>query len=242
LLAGLAFGGPARADGLCQGELARAMDMRQRIVREWPLRPFADEASQFVQNLALRMAGQFSPGAAQIPWHFALTRNLAPNAFSIGGGYVFVTEGAVMFAQNEEELAAIIAHEMGHELAGHFCDHPPSPENAGGLFDIFTGPPPAPDYHQESAGVGSLRQTVDLAKEKQADQIAAKILRAADYDPRTLLRVAKRLPPGGQGHWFDRGRIQALDYFLSGGPPVAEPKDSAQFQAIKRALADEVPH
>ncbi len=233
--------GMALADGLCPGEQGRAAGMRQRIVHEWPLRPAGDEATEFVQALAVRLAGQYSPGAAKIPWRFGLARNLAPNAFSIGAGNVFVTEGAVTFAQNEEELATILAHEMGHELAGHFCDQPYAGGSGDGFSGLFTSPPVL--ERQEVAGLGSLRQTVEPLKEQQADQIAVSILRAAGYDPHALLQVTRRLRSGGEGHWFDQRRIQSLERLLAGIPSgLAGPRDSERFHEIKRILLDEAPH
>lgn len=227
--------GMALAAGPCPGEQERAAATRQRILREWPLRSSGDEAVEFVQELALRLAGHYGRGADKIPWRFALLRNLAPNAFSIGAGYVFVTEGAVTFAQNEEEMAAIIAHELGHELAGHFCDK----TRPGGFFDIFAGPQAA--LPQDGAGLGSLRQTVDPAEEQQADRIALAILRAAAYDPHAMLRVAMRLRSAGDGHLFDPGRVQSLQQLLAGSAASSGPKDSDRFQQVRRSLAGEAP-
>lgn len=228
----------ASPDGLCPGELDRALETRQRILGEWPLRAVGDPATRFVQALGARLAADYGNRAGVISWRFALARNLAPNAFSIGAGYVFVTEGAVTFARNEEELAAILAHELGHELAGHFC---PQPEAAsGGFFDFLVGgdsPPPRP----RGAGLGSLPQSVDIAKEMQADRIALAILKASGYDPRAMLEVARRLEAGGEGHWFDRRRVQSLERLLQGAPPAAAPRDSEPFQAIRQELAAEAP-
>jgi len=228
LLAGLL--GAADAFGLCAGEMEKAIKVRQRIVREWPLRPSSDEVSQYVQNLAVRLAERYGAGGRLIPWRFTLVRNLAPNAFSIGAGNVFVNEGAVSFAQNEAELAAILAHELAHELAGHFCEESRS-VFSGGLFDIFS----SPDPRQYSSNVGSMVQIVDPVKERQADQIALAILQAAGYDPRAMLDVARRLPSGVAGHLPDASRIQALEQIMAPMPPIMA-GSSADFFAAKRRL------
>ncbi len=213
------------------------MKMRQRIVREWPLRSFADEASQFVQALGQRLADHYDGRARSIAWRFSLVRNLAPNAFSIGAGNVFVTEGAITFSQNEAELAAILAHELGHELAGHFCGGSYETDSHS-LFDIFDSPPP---QRRETVGVGSMKQSIEPAKEQQADQYAISILLASGYDPHAMLQVAKRLPSGGEAHFSDTGRIRSLERLLAAYPTAAEPKDSAQFQQIRRELMAEAP-
>ena len=234
LLAALWWVGPVCAyDGLCPGEWDRARDTRQRIEQEWPLRSSGDEATQFIQALGVKLA-RYSAGGSGIPWRFAVVRNLAPNAFSIGAGYVYITEGAVTFAQSESELAAIIAHELGHQLAGHFCSQA-TYADSGGLFDIFSAAQPPPDRHV--VGAGSVRQTIDPRKEEQADQIAVSILQAAGYEPRALLQVARRLPTGGEAHLQDPRRIQALERMVAAYRDAPAGPDSAAFKEVRRALA-----
>ena len=234
VLGGLLSAGPAAGYGLCQGELERAREMRQRIDQEWPLRSSGDEATQFIQRLGVRLA-QNSAGGGAIPWHFSVVRNLAPNAFSIGAGYVYVTEGAVTFAQNESELAAILAHELGHELAGHFCGQAIA-SDSGGFFDLFADSPP-PERHE--VGSGSVRQTIDPRKEEQADQIAVAILLAAGYSPNALLQVARRLPTGGEAHLQEPRRIQSLERIVAGYRDSPDPPDSADFKDVRRRLMDD---
>ena len=44
------------------------------------------------------------------------------NAFSLPGGYIYVTKGLLDAVESEDELAAVIAHEMGHICLGHGMD------------------------------------------------------------------------------------------------------------------------
>lgn len=204
----------------------------QRIENEWPMRGSGDSVSQYVQKLGVRLA-HFSVYGRNIPWRFSVVRNLAPNAFSIGGGYVFITDGAVNFVQNESELAAILAHELGHELAGHFCEASDL-SDFGGLFDIFS----ALETQQQQVGVGSMTQVIDPVKEQQADQIALSILQAGGYDPRAMLDVARRLPSGGAVHLMDANRIQSLERTVANLVPIIA-GSSEDFQKIKRILTSE---
>lgn len=228
-LAGLI--GAANADGLCPGEMEKAAKMRQRIVQEWPLRPGSDPVSQYVQNLGTRLAERSIGDGRAIRWRFTLVRNLAPNAFSIGAGNVFINEGAVSFAQSESELAAILAHELAHELAGHFCEDTRASHS---LFDIFSAPEP----RQYGADIGSLKQIIDPIKERQADQIALSLLRSAGFDPKAMLDVARRLPSGGAVHLLDSNRIQSLEQAVAAMSPMPT-GSSPDFLAIKRILASE---
>ena len=218
--------------GPCEGEQESARTTLQRIEREWPLRGSGDSVTQYMQNLGVRLA-QLDIRGRMMPWRFLVVRNLSSNAFSIGGGYVFITDGAVNFVQNESELAAILAHELGHELAGHFCGASDL-SDSGGLFDIFS----APKIEEHQVGIGSLTLAIDPVKEQQADQIAVSILQAGGYDPRSMLDVARRLPSGGALHPVDSQRLQSLESFLA-KTPLTKIQDSEDFRAIKRTLAAE---
>jgi predicted Zn-dependent protease len=196
------------------------------------MRGSGDAVSHYVQKLGNRLA-YFSNGGRNIRWRFSVIRNLAPNAYSIGSGYVFITDGAVNFAQNESELAAILAHELGHQLAGHFCADSDL-SDTGGLFDIFADP----NTQQHQVGVGSMTQLVDPIKEQQADHIALSILQASGYNPHAMLDVSRRMPSGGAVHLMDINRIRSLEYTLSTMPAIFV-RDSEDFQQIKRLLIAE---
>jgi len=216
----------------CANEQQTAQASLQQIEDEWPMRGSGDPVSQYVQKLGVWLA-HFSVYGQNIPWRFSVVRNLAPNAFSSGGGYVFITDGAVNFAQNESELAAILAHEIGHELAGHFCGTS-GQINSGGLFDIFS----TPETRQHQVGVGSMILAIDPVKEQQADQIALSILQAGGYDPRAMLEVARRMHSGGTAHLMDASRIQSLERTIANLPPKSA-GSSEDFLEIKRILAAE---
>jgi len=218
---------------LCDGKQQEEVDISlQRIENEWPMRGSGDAVSQYVQKLGVRLA-HFSVYGQNILWRFSVVRNLAPNAFSIGGGYVFITDGAVNFVQNESELAAILAHELGHQLAGHFCEASDL-TGSGGFFDVFS----TPKIDERQVGIGSLTLVIDPVKEQEADQIALSILQAGGYDPRAMLDVARRLPKGNAVHPMDSQRLQSLESLLAKIPPT-QAQDSEDLRTIKRTLAAE---
>ena len=214
----------------CADDHQAANTAFQRIENEWPLRSSGDEVTQYVQNLGVHLAQLKGYGHA-FTWRFSVIRNLTPNAFSIGDGYVFVTEGAINFAESESELVAILAHEVGHELAGHFCTDQSSSAFSTLFDDLFI-----PKSEQHRVGIGSLTQVIDVVKEQQADRIALSIIKAGGYDPMAMLSLARRLPSDGSTHLIDASRIQALEKAIA-NLPVQPVQSSVEFLAIKRLLA-----
>lgn len=53
------------------------------------------------------------------PFRFIIVNSANPNAFTIGAGYVYVTTGLLQSLESEDELAAVLAHEVGHVNERH---------------------------------------------------------------------------------------------------------------------------
>jgi predicted Zn-dependent protease len=216
----------------CPEEKQAAHTALQKINNEWPTRGSGDPVSQYIQKLGYYL-GQLIPDGRRIGWHFEVVRNLAPNAFSIGNGYIFVTEGAINLAQNESELAAILAHEIGHELAGHFCNES-STKFSFDWSNIFS----PPTNRSRQVGIGSMIQTIDPLKEQQADRIALHILQVAGFNPQAMLDISRRLPVESGAHFTDALRMQSLERAIAFVPSKPMP-NSAEFLSIKQRLSSE---
>lgn len=214
------------AAALCGAEAALAKVSADKMEQEWPLRPSADPVSAYLQRLGARLAPQqeiLSPGRYLTwdwpsDWRFRAVRDLAPNAFSIGDGRTYVTDGAILAAASEAEIAAILAHEMGHQLAGHFCSNS---DGDGG----------------RGRALGSIHQVVDVGREMEADRMAMDILRAAGLPPGTMLDVVRKMSaadPAVRGQ--RRQREQALLDVLRGTEVLPVPPSSAEFTAVRQYL------
>ncbi|MGH8611827.1 MAG: M48 family metallopeptidase [Gammaproteobacteria bacterium] len=221
----------------CQGEIERAKLAVSRIREEWPLRG-PDDLTQYIQRLGTTVAHS-DPRGRRMQWHFGIVRDYAPNAFSAGNGYIYVTDGTVRFAQTEAELAGVLAHEIGHELAGHFCLDPRAGERS--FWDLVGRNNKQGDRTTQRESIGSLTQVIDTEKELEADRLAVTLLEFAGYDARGMLAMSRRLPPGAgpaASHLQNQRRITALERLLA-GVPSRSARDSLEFQQLKQKLATE---
>lgn len=164
----------------CRGEVEKAQRVHERIENELPLRG-SDSVTDYVRAFGWHLAERAGV-ADHAPWRFAVVRDRSVNAFSIGDGRIYVTEGAILAAANQDELAGVIAHEMGHQLAGHFCPEARGRASAGAGHG-GTG---------ATSQLGTLRQGMDPVKEREADELAARLLSDAGYDPAARSRVISR--------------------------------------------------
>lgn len=67
---------------------------------------------EYVNKIGVGLAAQ-GP-RTDITYHFAILDTEIPNAFAAPGGYIFITRGALKAMTNEAQLAAALAHEIGH--------------------------------------------------------------------------------------------------------------------------------
>lgn len=214
-------GGAAQA--VCNGEAEKALRNAMKIEQEWPLRPGQDSATRYLQRLGERLiaasgADYERPTDHDWPaegWHFSIVRDLSVNAFSIGNGRIYLTDGSVRFVNSEAELAAILAHEIAHQLAGHFCSN-------GRLMG-------------GERQIGSLIQVMDNTKEMQADLLALDILRAAGFPQAAMLQIVKRLPLSGDMRQQQQ-RIEALRHNLPAFDEPAAFSNSREFTELKESL------
>ena len=134
---------------------------------------------------------------------FLLNKKQA-DGFSCPGGYIFLTKGDFLVAQDESELAAVIAHELGHQILRHGEKEllkRKSIIKADEMFaemdkDINDESNSGVESDLENLIASSYEKTVHtrtLEYELQADRFASILLANAGYDPFAIVRLTSRL-------------------------------------------------
>lgn len=75
------------------------------------------EVTRYVKSVVDRVAAQLPP--QPYPIKSAVVGNNSMNAFAIPGGYIYIFTGLILGVENEDELAAVISHELGHVTQHH---------------------------------------------------------------------------------------------------------------------------
>ena len=229
LLTVLGFGVACAQSLSSGGELTSEADRSRiaagKVESEWPLLgpgPIVSYVQQAGERLA--RAAEELYGSAPYPWRFKVVRDRAVTAFAIGGGRVYVSDGTLYACNDDSEFGAVLAHEMSHQIAGHFRKLQPNARNARSV---------------DHARIGSLSLQIDLAKELEADRLSVHILTQAGEDPHAALRIASRVVEQGNSpdsHMWTEGRILALQKLLA-DVPRSKQRVSAEFLEAKRHLA-----
>jgi beta-barrel assembly-enhancing protease len=71
----------------------------------------------FLERVGQRIVSEV--GNTPFTFKFCLVKAQEPNAFAIPGGYVFVTTGLLVMAENEDEVAGVLSHEVAHVTMRH---------------------------------------------------------------------------------------------------------------------------
>ena len=99
-----------------KGEQENSRRIHQEIVKFYGL--YQDQALQdYVQMVGTRVA-RGTP-IANWDFKFFVLDDDSLNAFTIGGGYVYIHRGLLPYLNSEAELAAVLGHEIGHDVARH---------------------------------------------------------------------------------------------------------------------------
>lgn len=163
---------------------------KAQVYKQMPVLPDSNPVSQYVQHLGAKLA-QYAPGY-KWPYNFHVVNTDEINAFALPGGTIFVNLGTVQAAQDEAQLAGVMAHEISHVVLQHSVCNAEKEQRVGllaGLSQVAIGVALgdgtagqiADRGIQETTSLGFLKMS--RGDEKQADLEGAGILYDAGYDP-----------------------------------------------------------
>jgi predicted Zn-dependent protease len=171
-------------------------------------------ANDYLNTLGLSLALAAAPPDTYNGYHFLIMDTDDINAFGAPSGFVLVSRGLLRCAKSEDEVAAILAHEIGHVSLKHGMSAISSARKTDALLSVAK-------FAASNSDSGLLRNLTasfggvigDIVKtmvssgysrdlEKQADLEAIRILHDVGYDPRALVRVLTvmktKLKPDGK--------------------------------------------
>lgn len=180
------------------------------LTRIYPLSRDDDSINR-VRDIVNHLAD--AAGASEAPWNvYVLRGDSVVNAAATRGNFVFVWTGMLRTVQNDGELAAVLAHEMGHVLANHTQPTPAEEAssimaNVGGNVASQVVAVQGP-YGALSGIAGLLTQEAIKAfivnpesqrQEHEADQIGIFLMADAGYDPNDAISLWTTMDQQGSG-------------------------------------------
>lgn len=123
----------------------------------------------------------------ELPWTVRVDATMPPNAFALPGGVVVISRALVDLLGSEAEVAAVLAHEIGHVDLGHCLDSVRArlalqKVGFGGLGALA-----------DAMVAHTLRTAFGKTMEDEADNYSLEMLVASGYDPLAGSRVFEAL-------------------------------------------------
>jgi predicted Zn-dependent protease len=134
---------------------------------------------------------------SKIPFTIKVIDSDEVNAFALPGGFFYVNKGLILVADNEAEVAGVMAHEIAHVTARHYVENQTKQSLLQYLAmgtSIFLGGIPGMIY-QNTAGLGLLGIFMKFSRgaEEEADKLGVQYMYAAGYDPGAMGTMFEKL-------------------------------------------------
>lgn len=208
LAVGLALGGLLLASG-CQtapatgrtffsggldaaGEARLGAQEHKKIVPQFG-GAYADSAlAAYVSSLGGLLAK--TSETPDLKFTFTVLDSPIVNAFALPGGYVYVTRGLIALADDEAELASVLAHEIGHVTARHSAERY-GQTMAANIARVGLGLLTGSRAVANAVGtIGALAvRGYSRKQENEADQLGVRYLARAGYDPNAMASFLRKL-------------------------------------------------
>lgn len=134
---------------------------------------------------------------AKVPFTIKVIDSDEVNAFALPGGFFFVNRGLILAAENESELAGVMAHEIAHVTARHAMENQGKGAliNYGMLATIILGVPVAAPVLQNGGGILAALGMLKFSRgaEEEADRLGVQYLYASGYDPTGMATMFEKL-------------------------------------------------
>jgi predicted Zn-dependent protease len=163
-----------------------------------------------VQQLAKSIGQKLvqSSDAARSPYRFdfhVLADQRTVNAFALPGGQIFITMALLQRLKTEDEVAGVLAHEIGHVVGRHSAEQMATSELMSGLAGAATIALSEPGSANNSAYIAQyvanmLNMKYGREDELESDDFGVKYMIQAGYNPEALLQVMRVLAEASGGN------------------------------------------
>ena len=168
-------------------EIEIGTEMHQQILQENPV--YQNQALQeYVNEVGQKLAAVSH--RPDIEYSFTVIDSPDINAFALPGGFIYINRGLMLYLNSEDQLAAVLGHEIGHVTARHSVRQQAASQSNSVLAGVLV----------VATGVSSLGETSSLLggallsgygrdMELESDGLGAEYLANAGYDPLAMVEV-----------------------------------------------------
>ena len=197
-----------------QQEIQIGRSVAQEIARQMKLVRHSDWVA-YVEDVGYQVADVSD--RPNLPYQFRVVADKELNAFSTPGGWVYINMGLVRIA-NEDELAAVLAHEVGHIAARHSVKHMQTQMGYQWLISLAGAFGGVDQNAQKIAGAAFdlIQRGFSREDELEADILAIRYTYWVGYNPKALITILKKMQEE------EKREPSAIERFISTHPALSE--------------------
>ncbi|MGZ4874855.1 MAG: M48 family metallopeptidase [Candidatus Angelobacter sp.] len=216
------------------------------VYKQMPVLPDSSPETQYVQHLGKKLAGVI-PQNQSWPYQFHVIPAADINAFALPGGPIFVNLGTIQAADNESELAGVLAHEMSHVYMQHSAKQAPKATVAQIIAGLAGAVLPQSGLGSLGRmgiqiGAGTMLMKYSRSDEAQADSTGAIIMYRAGYNPKAMadffVKLEQKYGKGGPQFLSDHpnpgNRQASIQQEIRNWPQKNYVTNSSEFPQVKQ--------
>lgn len=163
------------------------------------------QSNSYVRCIATAITKEL-PGNQQNQWEVNVFADDSPNAFALPGKKIGVNTGMLTIAGNQDQLAAVMGHEVGHVLARHSAERmslDSATQTGTQLLQVISGEQTAAKQQVFGLlGLGAqygLKLPFSRKHESEADIIGVELMAKAGFDPRASVHLWQNMAKASKG-------------------------------------------
>jgi len=151
-----------------------------------------EDLNAYVTDIATRLKSNLPQPAP--PYQITILNSPAINAFAAPGGYIYLTRGLLALANNEAEIASVLAHELGHLSRRHSAIRFSVAVKANIITRIFQAAEEDPELKRNlRLGTAGFLARNSREQEIEADRISVTTTQKTGYDPYAAISFLKTM-------------------------------------------------
>lgn len=157
-----------------------------------------EKIQQRVKTIGLKVAAVVP--RRDLPYTFKVLDNPEVNAFAVPGGFIYVCKGLLTALPSDDEVAGVLAHELGHIQKKHSIKQSDQSLGLAALFLLLLGDRGLP---LQSIAQQAIMAGYSRTDEREADQLGLQYSMQAGYNPYGILLTMEKLATMEQPYHYD---------------------------------------
>lgn len=233
-------------------EISIGREQHPQIVRSFGGEYGSPELRRYIDSVGQLLARTVERRG--FTYKFTLLNSGIVNAFALPGGYIYISRGLLTLAENEAEVAGVLAHELGHVNALHHGRRQGS-ETLAGILIAGAG------IAASAAGIGSnqigqlgnavaqsVLRSYSREHELESDRLALRYMSRAGYDPQAMVTFLKKMRGDSRLEARRLGqspdKVDATNYLATHPAPIERVQKASalaiQYRVARPMLAKDV--